>query len=70
MKVEEPETSQNPTKSFVIHNIVWRRTQLLAVKYVLYDIDIYALYDIIELQDCNASVVHFLVIWITVLLLG
>ena len=31
VKVEEPETSQNPTKSFVIHNIVWRRTQLLAV---------------------------------------
>jgi hypothetical protein len=30
-KVEEQETSQNPTKSFVIHNIVWRRTQLLAV---------------------------------------
>ena len=29
--VEEPETSENPTKSFVIHNIVWRRTQLLAV---------------------------------------
>ena len=26
--VEEPETSENPTKSFVIHNIVWRRTQL------------------------------------------
>ena len=31
VKLEEPETSQNPTKSFVIHNIVWRRTQLLAV---------------------------------------
>ena len=31
VKVEEPETSQNPTKSFVIHNIVWRRAQLLAV---------------------------------------
>ena len=31
MNVEEPETSENPTKSFVIHNIVWRRTQLLAV---------------------------------------
>ena len=31
VKVEEPETSQNPTKSFVIHKIVWRRTQLLAV---------------------------------------
>ena len=30
-KVEEPATSQNPTKSFVIHNIIWRRTQLLAV---------------------------------------
>ena len=24
--VEEPETSQNPTQSFEIHNIVWRRT--------------------------------------------
>ena len=39
---------------------------------MLYDIDIYVLYDYyldIELQDCNASVVHFLVIWITVLLL-
>ena len=31
VKVEEPETSQNPTKSFVIHNIVWRCTQLFAV---------------------------------------
>ena len=31
VKVEEPETLQNPTKSFVIHNIVWRCTQLLAV---------------------------------------
>ena len=29
--VEEPETSENPTQSFEIHNIVWRRTQLLAV---------------------------------------
>ena len=28
VKVEEPERSQNPTKTFVIHNIVWRRTQL------------------------------------------
>ena len=25
---EEPETLENPTKSLVIHNIVWRRTQL------------------------------------------
>ena len=39
VKVEEPETSQNPTKSFVIHYIVWRRTQLLAV--ILNDIDFY-----------------------------
>ena len=31
VKVEEPETSQNPTKSVVIHNIVWRCTQLSAV---------------------------------------
>ena len=31
VEVEEPETSENPTKSFVIHNIVWRRKQLLAV---------------------------------------
>ena len=48
-----------------IHNIVWRRTHLLAVticsiwyRYlciILYYIDI-------ELQDCNASVVHFCVI--------
>ena len=29
--VEEPETSQNPTQSFEIHNIVWRPLQLLAV---------------------------------------
>ena len=31
VKVEEQETSENPTKSFLIHNIIWRRTQLLAV---------------------------------------
>ena len=31
VEVEEPETSENPTKSFVIHYIVWTRTQLLAV---------------------------------------
>ena len=31
VEVEEPETSENPTKSFGIHNIVWRRTQVLAV---------------------------------------
>ena len=31
VKVEEPEMTQNPTKSFVIHNIVGRRTLLLAV---------------------------------------
>ena len=29
--VEELQTSPNPTQSFEIHNIVWRRTQLLAV---------------------------------------
>ena len=29
--VEEPEMSENPTRSFEIHNIVWRLTQLLAV---------------------------------------
>ena len=29
--VEEPETSVNPTQSFEIHDIIWRRTQLLAV---------------------------------------
>ena len=29
--VEEPETSENPTRSFEIHNIVWRRTHLWAV---------------------------------------
>ena len=26
VEVEEPETSENQTQSFVIHNIVWRRT--------------------------------------------
>ena len=31
MEVEEPETSENPRQSLVFHNIVWRRTQLLAV---------------------------------------
>ena len=29
--VGEPEKSANPTQTFVIHNIIWRRTQLLAV---------------------------------------
>ena len=29
--VEEPETSVKPTQLFEIHNIVWRRTRLLAV---------------------------------------
>ena len=29
--VEEPEMSENPTRSFEIQNIVWRLTQLLAV---------------------------------------
>ena len=31
VEVEEPETSENPTKSFVIHYIFWTCTQLLAV---------------------------------------
>jgi hypothetical protein len=31
VEVEEPETSENPMQSFEKHNIVWRRTQLLAV---------------------------------------
>ena len=31
VEVEEPETSENPTQLFEIHNIVWRCTQLLAV---------------------------------------
>ena len=31
VEVEEPETSENPTQSFEVHNIVWRRTQILAV---------------------------------------
>ena len=31
VEVEEPETSENPTQSFEIHNIVWRRTQVLAM---------------------------------------
>ena len=38
-------------------------------KYVLYDVCIIWYYLDIELQDCNASFVHFFVIWITVLLL-
>ena len=72
VEVEEPETSENPTKSFVIHYIVWTRTQLLAVIICIiwyrYLCIIWYYLDI-ELQDCNARVVHFLVIWITVLLL-
>ena len=72
VEVEEPETSENPTKSFVIHYIVWTCTQLLAVIICIiwyrYLCIIWYYLDI-ELQDCNASVVHFLVIWITVLLL-
>ena len=72
IEVEEPETSENPTKSFVIHYIVWTCTQLLAVIICIiwyrYLCSIWYYLDI-ELQDCNASVVHFLVIWITVLLL-
>ena len=40
-EVEEPETSENPTQSIEIHNILRRRTQLLAVIiYRLYPIDI------------------------------
>ena len=31
LDVEEPETSENPTRSYDIQNIVWRLTQLLAV---------------------------------------
>ena len=31
VEVEEPETSENPTQSFEIYNIIWRRTQLLVV---------------------------------------
>ena len=31
VEVGEPETLENPTQSFEIHNIVCRRTQLLAV---------------------------------------
>ena len=30
-EVEEAETSENPTQSFEVHNIAWRRTHLLAV---------------------------------------
>ena len=30
-EVEDPETSENPTQSFEIHNIIRRRTQFLAV---------------------------------------
>ena len=35
VEVEEPETSENPTQSFVIHNIVFRCTQLVAVICIL-----------------------------------
>ena len=28
VEVGEPDTSENPTQSLEIHNIVWRRTQL------------------------------------------
>ena len=31
VEVEEPETSENPTQSLEVHNIVWSRTQILAV---------------------------------------
>ena len=31
VEVEEPETSENLTQSFEIHNIVWRGTQILAM---------------------------------------
>ena len=31
VEVEKPETSEDPTQSFEIHNIVWKRTQILAV---------------------------------------
>ena len=31
VEMEEPETSENPTQSFEIHNIFWRLTQVLAV---------------------------------------
>ena len=31
VEVEEPETSENPTQSYEIHNIDWRLKQLLAV---------------------------------------
>ena len=31
VEVEEQETSENPTQSFEIHDIVWRRIQLLAM---------------------------------------
>ena len=31
VEVDEPETSENPTQSFEIYNIIWRRTQILDV---------------------------------------
>ena len=30
-EVEEPETTENPTQSFVIHNVVWRHTEVMAL---------------------------------------
>ena len=47
VEVEEPETLEYPTQSFEVNIIVWRRTQLLAVIILLYDIDICVLYNII-----------------------
>ena len=41
VEVVEPETTENPTQSFVIHNNVWRRTQILAVIIYIIDKDIY-----------------------------
>ena len=52
--MEVPETSENPTQS--IHNIIRRRTQLLAV--ILYKIDIYILYYILYYLDIELDMRH------------
>ena len=52
VEVEEPETSENPTQSFEIQNIIWRGTQLLAV--IIYTILYRYLYNMISFR-CRAS---------------
>ena len=56
MEVEEPETSEDPTQSFEIHNIIRRRTQLLAaIIYIILN-TLYIIYYLdIVLQDSHQS---------------